>query len=290
MLPLRNANRWVFAAAIRAGGPIHLGRWTGGGGCPHLSRDARRGTWNRRSGSRVGLSSLWLKLLQAASGPTRAKKRTDGAHTAMRCPAKSCATAILSDVFNHIPLSGRLRYTHARRFGPIPDDYDTSKLLTEEAMNFKRVAATALAIVFTLTINPRSASASEQSDVTAAVHRYFDNLEKDKLETALAMCDSHVSILDEFPPHEWHGATACADWWKGLNAYDDKEGITDGEAQLGTPWTVDISGDRAYFVAPSTYTYKQHGKPVKESQAVFTVALKKTQAGWRITAWTWSKH
>jgi ketosteroid isomerase-like protein len=157
-------------------------------------------------------------------------------------------------------------------------------------MNFKRVAATALAIVFTLTINPRSASASEQSDVTAAVHRYFDNLEKDKLETALAMCDSHVSILDEFPPHEWHGATACADWWKGLNAYDDKEGITDGEAQLGTPWTVDISGDRAYFVAPSTYTYKQHGKPVKESQAVFTVALKKTQAGWRITAWTWSKH
>jgi hypothetical protein len=35
------------------------------------------------------------------------------------------------------------------------------------------------------------------------------------------MCDSHLSILDEFPPHEWHGPTACADWWKALNAYND---------------------------------------------------------------------
>ena len=31
-------------------------------------------------------------------------------------------------------------------------------------------------------------------------------------------------------------------------------------------------------MAPMTYTYKQHGKPVKES-AAFAVALKRTQAG-----------
>jgi hypothetical protein len=104
------------------------------------------------------------------------------------------------------------------------------------------------------------------------------------------MCDSHVSILDEFPPHEWHGPTACADWWKALNAYDEKEGIAAGAAALGTPWTVDVAGDRAYCVAPATYEYKQHGKPVKESHAVFTVALRRTDAGWRITSWTWSKH
>ena len=95
-------------------------------------------------------------------------------------------------------------------------------------MDFKRLAATTLTIVFALAISPRSAFASEKTDVVAAVHRYFDNLGKDTLETALAMCDSHVSILDEFPPHEWHGATACADWWKALDAYDEKNGITDG--------------------------------------------------------------
>jgi hypothetical protein len=89
----------------------------------------------------------------------------------------------------------------------------------EEAMNFKRFAAATLTIVLTLAISPRPAFASEKTDVVAAVHRYLDNLETDKLETALVMCDSQASILDEFPPHEWHGPTACADWWKALLAY-----------------------------------------------------------------------
>jgi hypothetical protein len=159
----------------------------------------------------------------------------------------------------------------------------------EDAMDFKRFAAATLTVVFALVISPRWAFASETADVTAVVHRFLDNLDKNTLETALAMCDSPVSIIDEFPPHEWHGPTACADWWKALNAYDEKNGITDGATPLGTPWNVDVTGDRAYFVAPMTYTYKQHGKIVKESGA-FAVALKRTQAGWRITAWAYSKQ
>jgi hypothetical protein len=160
---------------------------------------------------------------------------------------------------------------------------------TEDAMDFKRVAAAVMTVVFALAFSSGSAFAAEKDDVVAAVHRYLDNLDKDTLETALAMCDSHVSILDEFPPHEWHGPTACADWWKAFNAYNEKSGITPGAAPLGTPWNVDITGDRAYFVAPMTYTFTQHGKAVKES-ATFAAALKRTQAGWRITAWAFSKQ
>ena len=52
---------------------------------------------------------------------------------------------------------------------------------------------------------------------------------------------------------------------------------------------MDVTGDRAYFVAPMTYTYKQNGKSVKES-ASFSVALKRTQGGWRITSWTYAKQ
>ncbi|HEV2113471.1 MAG TPA: nuclear transport factor 2 family protein, partial [Terriglobales bacterium] len=86
------------------------------------------------------------------------------------------------------------------------------------------------------------------------------------------------------------GKDACAVWWKGLNDYDKKVGITDGNAALGAPWSVDVAGDRAYFVAPATYTFKQHGKPVNEDHAVFTVALRKAAGGWKITGWTWAKH
>ena len=150
-------------------------------------------------------------------------------------------------------------------------------------MDFKRIAGAAMTVALALGVNSGSAFASEKEDVIAAVHRYLDNMDKPEL------CDSHVSILDEFPPHEWHGPTACADWWKALNTYNEKNEITEGSATLGTPWNVDVTGDRAYYVAPMTYIYKQHGKSVKES-AAFAVALKRTQAGWRITAWAYSKQ
>jgi len=127
-------------------------------------------------------------------------------------------------------------------------------------MGFKRLAATILVITFILGISSGSAFASEKTDVGAAVYRHFDNLDNDKLETALAMCDSQVSILEEFPPHEWHGPTACADGWKALGAYSEKSGISDGDATLGPPWTVDVSGDCAYFVAPAKHS--TNGRPV----------------------------
>jgi ketosteroid isomerase-like protein len=162
--------------------------------------------------------------------------------------------------------------------------------------NFSKISiastvATLLLITWSVQLAAaKSPAVSEKTEVVAKVHQFFDNLDPKRLDTALAACDSPTSILDEFPPHVWHGSTACADWWKGLLAYDEKSGITDGDAKLGTPWTVDVTGDRAYFVAPAVYTFKQHGKPVQEAHAVFTVALRRTDAGWRITAWTWSKH
>lgn len=154
-------------------------------------------------------------------------------------------------------------------------------------MDLKCVAAAAMTIIFALAVSAGSAFAAEKDDVVAAVHQYLDSLNKP--ETVSAMCDSHVSIIDEFPPHEWHGPTACADWWKAYNAYNEKSGITDVDGKLGTPLTVDVNEDRAYFVAPFTYTYKQHGKSIKET-ASFAVALRRTQAGWRITGWAYSKQ
>jgi ketosteroid isomerase-like protein len=155
-------------------------------------------------------------------------------------------------------------------------------------MDLKRFAIT-LMIAVAFAINSASTFASDKTDVVDAVNRYLSNLDENKIQTAVAMCEPDVAILDEFPPHAWHGPTACADWWKGLLAYNEKSGITDGDAILGKTWTVDVTGDRAYFVAPMTYTYKQNGKPVKES-ASFAVALKRTPAGWHIASWAYSKQ
>jgi len=154
-------------------------------------------------------------------------------------------------------------------------------------MNFNRFAAIVTAIVFALPFGSQNLFAADKDDIVATIHQFIDNLDP---KTMLAACDSPASIIDEFPPHVWSGPTACADWLKAFGEYNDKNGITPGDVKIGTPWGVDVAGDRAYVVAPATYEYKQHGKNLKELHSVFTVALRKTDAGWRITAWAWSKH
>jgi hypothetical protein len=144
--------------------------------------------------------------------------------------------------------------------------------------------------ILALILRPQEVFAADKEDIVATIHQFADNLDPKTIDKALAACDSPASIIDEFPPHAWSGPTACADWVKAFGEYNEKNGITDADAEIGAPWSVDIDGDRGYAVCPATYTYKQHGKPMKESHAVFAAAFRKTDAGWRITAWSWAKH
>jgi len=156
-------------------------------------------------------------------------------------------------------------------------------------MGFRRVAILTL-VGFILVFAAGTAAASAHADVMAPVHQFIDSFNKGDAKTALAVCASPAVIIDDFPPHVWNGPTACADWSNAYDANAKESGITNGIVTLGTPWHIDITGDRAYVVVPVSYTYKQNGKPVMESGSVFTVALKKLHAGWRIAGWTWAKH
>ena len=132
------------------------------------------------------------------------------------------------------------------------------------------------------------AAATEQTDVMVPVHQFIDGFNKGDVNSALATCAEQTSIVDEFPPHEWHGAGACAKWAGDYEANAKKEGITDGVVTLGKPRHVDVTGDRAYVVVPAGYTFKQKGKAMKETNAVMALSLQKTAAGWRITGWAWA--
>jgi hypothetical protein len=78
-----------------------------------------------------------------------------------------------------------------------------------------------------------------------------------------------------------------------MNDYDTdakKNAITDGVVTLGTPRHVDISAGYAYVVIPSNCTFRKQGRPVKETGSMFTFALQKGPAGWRITGRSWAKN
>jgi len=131
---------------------------------------------------------------------------------------------------------------------------------------------------------------AQQKDVMAPVHQFVDGFNKGDTKSALAACAEQTSIIDEFPPHEWHGAGACAKWADDYDANAKKDGITDGMVLLGKPRHVDVTGDLAYVVVPANYRFKQKGRPVSEIGSTLTIVLQKGPAGWRMTAWTWTKH
>ena len=124
----------------------------------------------------------------------------------------------------------------------------------------------------------------------ATVRQFITDFNQSNEKAALALCATPASVIDEFPPHQWQGPTACADWVRDLDAFDKRAGITDGIVVLGTPWHVDVTGDRAYVVVPATYRYKERGAVLVESGSIFTVVLRQAPQGWRITGWAWAKH
>ena len=132
--------------------------------------------------------------------------------------------------------------------------------------------------------------ASEETDVMVPVHQFVDGFNKGDTKAALAACAEQTSIIDEFPPHEWHGAGACSNWANDFDADAKKNGVTDGIVTLRKPRHIDITGDRAYLVVPADYTFKKNGKAMKETGSMFTFAMQKETAGWRIVGWAWSKH
>ena len=133
-------------------------------------------------------------------------------------------------------------------------------------------------------------AADDKADVMATINQFVGGFNKGDTKAAAAACAEQTSILDEFAPHEWHGAGACLTWMKDYDTDAKKNAITDGIVTLNKPKHLDIDGAYAYVVIPSDYGFKKAGKEVWEKDSLFTFALKKGPAGWKITGWSWAKN
>jgi ketosteroid isomerase-like protein len=90
-------------------------------------------------------------------------------------------------------------------------------------------------------------------------------------------------------PHVWQGPTACTDWYRDVLTHGEEAGAREYFVTLDEPRHVEVTGDSAYVVVPATMTFKVKDQQVKQSGATFTVALRKVDKDWRITAWAWAK-
>ncbi len=147
-----------------------------------------------------------------------------------------------------------------------------------------------IACVILVAVTTLPAAVHAQVDVIKPAHEFMDTFNKGDTKGAVAACADAVAIVDEFAPFVWHGTGACATWMKDYDTDAARRGITDGVVTLGTPLHVDVDGNRAYLVIPSTYAFKLKGKAVKETGSLFTFVMLKGPKGWRIVGWSWAKN
>jgi ketosteroid isomerase-like protein len=134
-----------------------------------------------------------------------------------------------------------------------------------------------------------AAQVTPAEDPVATVRQYIDSFNKGDAKAMAACFDVPGSILDGMAPHVWSGPTATEDWYRDVLVEAAHHGASDYSVTLDKPLHANVTGDRAYVVIPATMTFKIHSKPVRQSGAIFTVALRKSDEGWRIAAWAWAK-
>jgi ketosteroid isomerase-like protein len=122
-----------------------------------------------------------------------------------------------------------------------------------------------------------------------AVHRYIDAFNRADVKAMAEAFASSASILDGLPPHSWQGPKAGQQWYRDVIAAGEHEGAGDYSVTIGDPWHVNVTGDSAYVVVPATMKFNVHGKAMTQTGSVYTVALRKVESRWLITAWSWAK-
>ena len=132
-----------------------------------------------------------------------------------------------------------------------------------------------------------SAASANDAAVDATIRQFAAAFNKGDMKAAKALHVASPMIIDEVPPHLWSGTNAFDSWGADLAKSEAAEGKSGGLVTIGAPSREAVSGDHAYVVAPSTYTFKQKGMTMRET-AQFTFVLDKEATGWKIAAWTWT--
>jgi ketosteroid isomerase-like protein len=132
-----------------------------------------------------------------------------------------------------------------------------------------------------------SAASANDAAVDRAIGQFATAFNKGDMKTAKALHVASPTIIDEVAPHLWSGANAFDSWGADLAKSEAAEGKSGGQVTIGAPTREVVSGDHAYVIAPTTYTFKQKGMMMRET-AQMTFALDKQAGGWKIASWTWT--
>lgn len=132
------------------------------------------------------------------------------------------------------------------------------------------------------------ASADDKAAITAVVIKATAAFDKGDAKIFGPLLAPSQSVIDDVPPHYWSGPRAIMTWNSDLHKSPAGGGIADPTMTLHASKFILVDGDRAWAPMPATFTYKDHGKPERET-GTLTFALQKIAGQWKILGFAWAR-
>ena len=95
-----------------------------------------------------------------------------------------------------------------------------------------------------------------------------------------------LTIVENFPPYLFRGPAAARLWEQGFRRHATEDDYTGLAVSFGPARDFSVTGDRAYFCLPTTWTGRSHGQPFEEHGA-WAFIVQRGPQGWRILAYGW---
>jgi hypothetical protein len=115
--------------------------------------------------------------------------------------------------------------------------------------------------------------------------RFVGNGDDAGLDEAFA--DSGVVIVENFAPFVFEGPDAVERWREGFGRHRDVDGLSDLHHGFAPAQDFARDGRTAYFVLPTTWTGKAHGRPFSEDGG-WAFVLEEHGDRWRIRCYAWA--
>lgn len=132
-------------------------------------------------------------------------------------------------------------------------------------------------------------AADPQSDALQPLTRFIDNMNKGKIESAIASCSEQMVIIDNVAPYRWHGSDACADWADAQDAFARARGISNLIFRLGEITRFELDGTHAYAVIQASYSFQLDGQSALV-RGTLTAAMEATGTGWMMSGFAFSER
>lgn len=115
--------------------------------------------------------------------------------------------------------------------------------------------------------------------------RFIATAEEAGLPDAFAAQD--VVVVENFAPFVFAGPRAFAHWREGFRGHVDRDGLAELQWRFGEAQDFAREGAAVYFVLPTTWTGRTHGRAFSEDGG-WAFVLDEDKGRWRIRSYAWA--